>query len=179
MPWAIDASHASVDFAVRHLGISTVRGKFTKISGTVEESADGASLWGVDLTIDAGSIDTGEPQRDDHLRSPDFLDAARYPTIAFRSTRVTPQGAGRYLVTGDLSMRGATHPLTLEVETSSPITDPWGNTRAAASGAGKLNRKEWGLTWNKILELGALAVGDEVRFTFDAEAVAATPAKVG
>jgi len=178
MQWQIDPAHTSLDFAVRHLGISTVRGHFTKLSGSIEATSDGL-LKGVDVTIDAASIDTREPQRDTHLRSPDFLDVARYPVLTFRSTAVTPQGKGRYLVQGDLSLHGETRPVTFEVDVAAPITDPWGNLRAAATGEGRLNRKDWGLTWNQVLELGALVVGEEVRFRVEVEAVAKTPAPVG
>lgn len=172
MKWNIDPSHTSLDFAVRHMGISTVRGRFKKVGGAIE-TADNGVLNSIAATIDATSIDTAEPRRDDHLRSADFLDAENYPTLFFRSTAVNPLGDGRYLVNGELTIRGETRPVALEVETSNPITDPWGNLRAGASATGKLNRKNWGLTWNQVLELGALVVGEEVRFTLDVQAVRA------
>ena len=177
MQWKIDLSHTSLHFAVRHLGISTVRGRFTKVAGALE-TAQGNTLTSIEATIDAASIETGEPQRDAHLRSPDFLDAARYPEITFKSTSIETLGGGVYKVTGDLTMRGETRPVTLEVETASPINDPWGNLRAGATVTGKLNRKNWGLAWNQVTELGALIVGEEVRFTLDVEAVALQSAAV-
>jgi polyisoprenoid-binding protein YceI len=177
MRWQIDPSHTSVDFAVRHLGISTVRGVFNDLSGTLEATDEGV-LTSVEVTIDAASIHTRDQKRDDHLRSPDFLDAARYATLTFRSTSVTAQGTGKYLVKGDLTVRGQTRPMSFDVEVSAPITDPWGNVRAAATAEGKLNRRDWGLTWNQTLEFGALVVGDEVRFRLEVEAVAKTPAAV-
>lgn len=174
MKWNIDPSHTNAEFAVKHMAISTVRGRFKKVSGSIE-SADGGTLKSIEATIDTSSIDTAEPQRDAHLRSPDFLDAENYPSLTFKSTAVKPLGAGhgQYRVSGDLTIRGRTRPVTLEVETTTPITDPWGNLRAGATATGKLNRKEWDLTWNQVLELGALVVGEEVRFTLDVEAVAA------
>jgi len=178
MQWQIDPVHTSVEFAVRHLGISTVRGYFRKLSGTIETTGDGR-LESVEATIDAGSIDTREEKRDAHLRSADFLDASRYPAIVFRSTSVTAQEHGRYLVRGDLALRGVTRPVDLELDLSEPIKDPWGNARAGATGQGRLNRKDWGLTWNQVLEFGGLAVGDEVRFWLEVEAVAKTSVAAG
>ncbi len=177
MQWQIDPGHTSVDFAVRHLGISTVRGHFTRLSGIIEATDDGA-LTSVEVTIDPASIDTREEKRDDHLRSPDFLDAARHPALTFRSTTITPKENGRYDVKGTLTIRGTSQPVHFEVEVTKPIKDPWGNLRAAATGEGKLDRKEWGLTWNLPLEFGGLVVGEEVRFRIEVEAVAKTPVAV-
>ena len=177
MQWNIDTTHSSVEFGVKHMGISTVRGRFRESSGSVELDEDGV-LRGVDATIAAQSIDTGVGPRDDHLRSPDFFDVARFPAIRFRSTRVEQPGQGRYRVTGDLTMHGHTNPVTFEVEVAEPVKDPWGNQRVAASVTGTLNRKTWGLSWNQVLELGALMVGENVKFTFDVEAVAPQPATV-
>src|SRR5258708_2852627 len=143
MQWQIDPAHTSLDFAVRHLGISTVRGHFTKLAGTIDATDDGI-ITAIDITIDPTSVDTREPKRDDHLRSPDFLDVAQYPTLTFRSTKVTSKGKDRFLVEGDLTLHGQTRPVRFEVEIASPIKDPWGNLRAAATGEGKLNRKDWG-----------------------------------
>lgn len=173
MQWKIDPSHTSVEFAVKHMAITTVRGRFKGVSGSLETTDDG-TLKSIEAVIDAGSIETNEPQRDAHLRSPDFLDAEKYPSLTFRSTDIKPLDAGdaRYLVSGALTIRGQARPVTFEVETTKPMTDPLGNLRAGASASGKLNRKEWGLTWNQILELGALLVGEEARFTLDVEAVA-------
>lgn len=178
MQWEIDPAHSSVDFAVRHLGISTVRGYFTKLSGSIEATGDG-HLESVEATIDAGSIDTREEERDAHLRSADFLDAARHPAVGFRSTSVTAQEERRYLVRGDLTLRGETRPVNLEVVITEPIKDPWGKVRAAATGEGRLNRKDWGLTWNQVWEFGRLLFGEEVRFRLEIEAVAETPVTAG
>jgi polyisoprenoid-binding protein YceI len=175
--WNIDASHTSLDFAVKHMAISTVRGHFRALSGTVTTNPSGA-LEGFEASIDASSIDTKDAQRDGHLKSPDFFDVANHPTINFKSTNVQAKGGNEYTVTGDLSMHGITKPVTLEVETVPPIKDPWGLTRTAASATGKISRKEWDLTWNQVLELGALLVSDEIKITLEVEAVIppATPA---
>ena len=177
MQWIIDPSHTSLQLAVRHMAISTVRGQFKKVTGTIETADDG-TLKSIEGVIDAASLDTAEPQRDAHLRSPDFLDAEKYPNLTFRSTAVQARGDGKYLVKGDLTIREETRPVSLEVEAGQPITDPYGNLRAGASATGTLNRKDWDLTWNMVLELGALLVGEEVRFTLDVEALvpAAAPA---
>lgn len=176
--WTIDPAHTTVEFAVRHMGIATVKGRFKGVAGTVQATEDGRLVF-VEATVDAATIDTGEPQRDAHLRSADFLDVENHPSITFRSTQIQPLGANRYLVEGDLTIRGVRRPVRFEVETTEPVTDPWGMRRAAASATGKLNRKDWGLTWNQVLEFGALLVGEEVRFSLEVEAVQAaaqTPA---
>ncbi len=177
MRWIIDPSHTSLQLAVKHMAISTVRGQFKKISGTIETAEDG-TLKSIEATVDAASLDTAEPQRDAHLRSPDFLNAEKYPNLIFRSTAIQAKGDGKYLVKGDLTIREETRPVSFEVETGARITDPYGNLRAGASATGRINRKGWGLTWNQVLELGALLVGEEVHFTLDVEAVvpAAAPA---
>ncbi|MDR7542959.1 MAG: YceI family protein [Armatimonadota bacterium] len=174
MQWTIDPSHTSLEFAVRHMGLSTVRGRFRKLSGAVQ--VEDGTLRAIEATIDAASIDTAEAQRDDHLRSPDFLHVAKYPVITFRSTTVEARGRGRYLVTGELTLRGEARTVTFDVETTEPVTNPWGNRRAGATASGTLNRKDWGLTWNKVLEFGALLVGEEIHFTLNVEAT--TPLQV-
>jgi polyisoprenoid-binding protein YceI len=176
MQWNIDTAHSSIDFAVKHLGISTVRGRFRQFSGVIDLD-QGGELQGVEATIVSTSIDTGVEQRDKHLRSADFFEAETYPTITFRSHNVESLEEGRYRVTGNLTMHGQTHPVALDVVTASPVTDPWGNQRAAATVSGTLNRKLWGLTWNQLLEFGAAAVGEEVRFIIDVEAVAQQPVR--
>jgi polyisoprenoid-binding protein YceI len=168
--WNIDASHTSLDFAVKHMAISTVRGHFKALSGTITTNESGA-LEGIEANIDATSIDTKDAQRDGHLKSPDFFNVEQHPTITFKSTSIQAKGGNEYTVTGDLNMHGITKPVTLAVETATPIKDPWGMTRTAASATGKLSRKEWDLTWNQVLELGALLVGDEIKITLEVEAV--------
>ena len=175
MQWTSDSSHSHLDFAVKHMGISTVRGRFKKFTATVESSEQQA-LTRVVVTAETPSIDTGEPKRDDHLRSADFLDAAQYPEMRIESTVVTPGRGDTYVVSGNLTIRDQTHPISFDVEVEKPIKDPWGNSRAAATGRGKLNRKEWGLNWNMALELGGWMVGDDVQFSFDLEAIVPAPA---
>ncbi len=176
MKWSFDPSHTSLTFAVKHLGIFTVRGQFTKVSGT-SETDEGGRLTSIEATIDAGSIHTGEPNRDAHLRSPDFLHAEQHPTLTFSSRAVEALGVNRYRVTGDLTIRDQTRPVSFEAETTGAMTDPWGNQRAGATASATINRKDWGLTWNQVLELGALAVGEEIKFNLDVEAVAQAQAK--
>ncbi len=172
MKWNLDPAHSSVDISVRHMGFATVRGRFKQFTVQIE-SDDQNRLSRVEATIDANSIDTAEPQRDQHLRSPDFLDVERFPEIRFSGARIEETGRNRYRVTGDLTIRGVAKPVTFDVEVQEPINDPFGNVRVAAEASGRLNRKDWGLTWNQVLEAGALLVGEEVRFTIDIQAVAA------
>ena len=170
MKWSLDTTHAAADFAVKHLMISTVRGRFKKLSGSGETDGNGA-LKSVEMVIDAASIDTNEPKRDDHLRSPDFLDVANYPNITFRSTNIR-QNASDITIAGDLTIRGVTKPVTLRGDITAPVTDPWGNTREGLEVSTKISRKEWGLLWNAVLETGGIAVGDEVKISVELEAVA-------
>jgi polyisoprenoid-binding protein YceI len=171
MTWSIDPTHTSIEFSVRHLGISTVRGRFRNFSGTVEVDPAGRPT-ALEARIDAASIDTGVEQRDAHLRSADFFDTEHHPEILFRSTTITAAREGKLRVTGDLTIRRQTRPVSFEVELSATMKDPWGNTRAAASAAGLLDRRDWGLTWNQALEFGGWVVGDTIRFAIEVEAVA-------
>lgn len=169
--WTADPAHSSVEFAVKHLVVSTVKGTFGKFSAKVT-TTDG-SLSAIEADIDPASIDTGIDQRDQHLRSPDFFDVATFPTMRFESTRVTAKGEGEYAVEGLLTMRGETKPVTFRVEVEgTEIRDPWGNRRVGATATGKLSRKEWGLTWNQALEMGGVMVSDEVKFTLNIAATA-------
>ena len=171
MKWTIAPSHTSLQLAVKHMAISSVRGQFKRVSGTIQ-TADDETLKSIEATIDAASIDTAEAKRDAHLRSPDFLDVEKHPNLIFRSTAIQARSDGKYLVKGNLTIREETRPVSFDVETGAPITDPYGNLRAGASATGKIDRKGWGLTWNHVLELGALLVGEEVQFTLDVEAYA-------
>jgi polyisoprenoid-binding protein YceI len=169
--WNIDTSHSSVDFKVKHMAIASVKGNFKTFSGTAHTS--NGELSSVEATIDANSVTTNDEKRDGHLKSPDFFDVANTPSITFKSTKVEKVSSSEYKIIGDLTMRGVTKPVTFTAEIAAPMKDPWGLTRAAANITGKLNRKEWGLNWNQVLELGALLVGEEVSFDFDVEAVQA------
>lgn len=174
MKWNLDPSHTSIDFKVRHMGIASVRGSLKVLSGSVETDEAGRPSK-IEAVIDAASIATGEPQRDGHLRSADFLHAEQYPEIRFVSTQIEPLGGNRYRIQGNLTIRDITKPVTLEAEVSAPIKDPWGMQRIAASASSQINRKDWNLTWNQVLELGALLVGEEVKFNLEVEAVAPAP----
>jgi polyisoprenoid-binding protein YceI len=160
--WAIDPAHSTVEAAVRHLMVSRVRGRFQTFSGTVTVGEDVADS-SIDVTIDAASIDTGTPDRDGHLRSPDFLDVEQYPTITFRSERVEPDGGDRWRVPGTLTLRGVSQPVTLDVEFLGVQTDPWGNEKAGFEASAEIDREAFGITWNQGLEAGGVLVGRTVR----------------
>jgi len=168
--WKIDPSHSHVEFAVRHLMISTVKGRFADVQGVVQLDEGDLSKSGVDVAIGVSSIDTREPQRDAHLRSGDFFDAERFPQMTFKSTRV--EGTGDSLkIAGDLTIRGTTRPVVLDVTAEGRGKDPWGGERAGFSATGRINRSDFGLTWNQLLETGGVAVSDEVKVTLDVELV--------
>lgn len=169
--YTIDSAHSKAQFSVRHMMVSNVRGEFSKMKGTIDYDEKDPSAIRVEATIEVASINTGEPKRDEHLKSPDFFDAAKYPVITFRSksARKTANGLA---VTGDLTIHGVTKEVVLQVEGPSPeVRDPWGNFRRGATAAAKINRKDFGLTWNAALETGGVVVGDEVTITIDVEAV--------
>lgn len=164
--WNIDTPHTAAQFSVRHLGISTVRGAFTKVTGTVQFDAANPGKTVIDATIDAGSIDTRVEMRDNDLRSSGYFDVAKFPTITFKSKKVEAAGAGKLKVTGDLTMHGVTKETILDVEgPSEPIKDPWGNARIGASASTKINRQDFGVSG------GGPLVGDEISITIDMELV--------
>jgi polyisoprenoid-binding protein YceI len=170
--WQIDLVHTTVGFSVRHMMISNVRGQFTKVAGTITaKDSDPASVK-VEATIDTSSIDTRSADRDADLKSANFLDVAKYPTMTFKSKKIEPAGTGKWKMVGDLTLHGVTKEVTLDVEgPTAPIKDPYGNTRAGASATTKINRKDFGLAWSKALEAGGAVVGDEVTVSIDVEAV--------
>ncbi len=170
--WQIDPAHTNVEFTVRHMMISNVKGQFKKTSGTITTNGNDPTSAQVNATIDATSIDTRVEKRDAHLKSPAFLDVDKFPTITFKSTKVEADGPDKWKVTGDLTLHGVTKPVVLEVESSGkPITDPMGNTRAGASATAKIKRSDFGLVWNQALEGGGVMVGDEVAISIDLEAI--------
>jgi polyisoprenoid-binding protein YceI len=171
--WNIDAAHSGIQFTVRHMVISKVRGAFERYQGTIDfDEADPAASR-VSVRIDTSSIDTHEPKRDEHLRSPDFFDVASFPEIAFESRRIDKLGGDRYRVVGDLTIRGNTAEVELDAEYLGTGTDPWGNRRVGFQARGELSRKEFGLTWNQVLETGGVLVGDKIEIALDVQAVAA------
>ncbi|MGH9492827.1 MAG: YceI family protein [Terriglobales bacterium] len=180
--WEIDPVHSSAQFSVRHMMVSNVRGEFAKLSGTVVYDPKNLKVSSVEATIDATSINTHEPKRDEHLKSPDFFDVAKYPTLSFQSKKVEKAGAGKLRVTGDLTIHGVTKEVVLYVEGPSPEVRMGANIRSGASASTTINRKDFGLVWNKALETGGVLVGDEVKITLEIEMgrkAAAEPAKSG
>jgi polyisoprenoid-binding protein YceI len=167
--WDVDPSHTTAQFSVRHMMVTTVRGQFDKVTGSAVLDDKDLAHSSVELKIDARSINTREPKRDAHLRSPDFFDTDKTPDILFKSTKLEKAGKNKFKVTGDLTMHGVTHPVVLQVEITEPVKNPWGMTVRGVSASGKLNRKEWGLTWNKALDAGGLLVGEEVQLQIDTE----------
>jgi polyisoprenoid-binding protein YceI len=170
--WRIDPAHSHVEFAVRHLMISSVKGAFGDVQGTVWVDDSDPRTVLADVAIQVASIDTRQGQRDAHLRSPDFFDAVKFPTITFRSRRV--QGnpfEGDFRLTGDLTMHGVTREVTLEVSPEGRLVDPWGAERAGFSARGKIDRVDFGLTWNQALEAGGLLVGNEIKILIEVELI--------
>jgi polyisoprenoid-binding protein YceI len=176
--WQIDPKHSDAQFAVTHLMISTVRGEFHSINGTVVFDDKDVSKSSVNVTIDATSVDTREPDRDKDLKSANFFDVAKYPTFTFKSTKVEQAGAGKLKVTGDLAIHGVTKSVVLDVDGPKPaIKDPWGLQRSAVSATTKINRKDFGLTWAKTMDTGGAIIGDEVSITLDVEMIQPPAAK--
>jgi polyisoprenoid-binding protein YceI len=168
--WKIDPAHSHAEFAVRHLMISTVKGRFGVVNGTIALHEGDLMQSEVDVTIDVNSIDTHEAQRDAHLKSADFFDVEHFPAITFKSTRITGD-ASAFKLTGDLTIHGVTREVTLEAVSEGRGKDPWGGERAGFSAHAKIKRSDFGLTWNQLLEAGGFAVGDEVKIALDVEAV--------
>ena len=160
--WAIDPAHSEVQFKVKHLMISTVTGSFKQFGAEAQLEGDDLTNAQVSFWADTASIFTNDEKRDAHLRSPDFFDSEQFPKLTFTSTRIEGSGSN-WKVTGDLTIKGVTKPVTLDVEWSGQAKDPWGNTKAGLNLSGKIDRKEWGLTWNAALETGGVLVSDEVR----------------
>jgi polyisoprenoid-binding protein YceI len=169
--WQIDPMHTLVEFAVKHMMIATVKGRFAALSGTITMDEVNQERLSVEATIDVASIDTREPQRDGHLRSADFFDVERFPHMTFRSTRVERLDDNRARVFGDLTIRDVTREIALEVSLEGVQKDPWGNERAGFSAQTRLDRRDFGLGWNQALEAGGVLVGNEIRISLEVEAV--------
>jgi polyisoprenoid-binding protein YceI len=168
--YEIDPSHTTIEFVGRHLMISRVRGRFTDFEGRIHVAEVPEDSW-VEATIRAASVDTAEAQRDEHLRSPDFFDVEKYPEMTFRSTGVKPGPDGSWKAHGDLTVKGVTRPVTLDLQFEGAAISPWGEERIGFSAVTEVNREDWGLTWNAALETGGLLVGPKVRLEFDVQAV--------
>lgn len=178
--WQIDPQHSSAQFAVRHLGLSTVRGAFSRLGGRMVLDEQNITNSSVEVTIDVNTVDTREPDRDKDLRSERFFDVARFPTMTFKSKKVEQLAPGRLRVTGDLTIRGTTREVTLDVDgPTAPVKDPWGNQRLAATATTKINRQDYGVKWNAKLDNGGVVVGDDVNITLDVEMIQKPGAKSG
>lgn len=167
--WEIDGVHSAANFSVRHMMVSNVRGDFSKLTGTLNIDDKDITKSSVEATIDVNSINTREPKRDAHLKGPDFFDAAQFPTLTFKSKKVESLGSGKLKVTGDLTIHGVTKPVVFDVELSPEVKDPMGNLKRGATATTKINRKDFGLSWNKTLETGGVIIGEEVAITIDVE----------
>jgi len=166
--YALDQSHSHVSFSARHLMVTKVRGRFPVTAGHLEIAED-PTQSSVEATIDVSAVDSGDPKRDEHLRSADFFDAEQYPTVTFRSTRVHDRGDGEFTLEGELTVRDSTRPVNLQGEYLGSQESPWGDTRVGFTAETEINRKDWGLSWNVALETGGVLVGDKIKLTIDAE----------
>lgn len=172
--WQIDPSHSAAQFSVRHLAISTVRGGFSNVKGTLALDDQDVTKSTVNVTIDVSTVDTREPNRDKDLKSDKFFDVEHFPTMTFKSKKVEQVSPGKLKVTGDLTIHGTTKEVVLDVDgLTAPVKDPWGNTRTAATATTKINRQDYGVKWNATLDGGGVVVGDEVSITIDVEMVKA------
>ena len=170
--WEIDPAHSSAQFSVRHMMIANVKGEFTKVSGRVNFDPENPEASSVEAHVDVNSISTREPDRDAHLKSADFFDVAKFPNMTFKSKRIVKNSDGSLQLVGDLTIHGVTRETAFALEgPTAPLKDPWGNVRRGASATARINRKDFGLTWNAALEAGGVLVGDEVKITLDVELV--------
>lgn len=169
--YEVDPAHTNVGFKIKHLAISTVSGSFTDFTGSINYDPAKVETSSVDVKVSVKSISTLNGKRDDHLRGPDFFDTAKFTDMTFRSKQVKDPSSDGFKVVGDLTIRGVTKEVVLNVEKGGEAKDPWGNERIAFSATGKINRKDFGLTWNKTLEAGGLLVGDDVAINIDVEAI--------
>src|SRR5690242_12351724 len=170
--WKIDPVHSVAEFKVKHMMMSNVKGQFTGVAGTLILDESDVTKSSVDTTVDATTINTREADRDAHLKSADFLDVEKFPTLNFRSKRIVTEGDGELKVEGELTIHGVTRKVVFDVEgPTAPGKDPWGNTRIGLSATTKINRKDYGLTWNAVLETGGILVGDDVTITLDVQFV--------
>lgn len=174
--WNIDTSHSSIVFAVRHMVFAKVRGRFGSWQGVLRLDIEDLARSEVEVTIDAKSIDTGVTDRDNHLRSPDFFDVEQFPELQFKSTRIESAGKDKYRLHGELTIHGVTKPVSLDVEYGGQAKDPWGNQRVAFAASGSVDRRDFGLSWNQVLEAGGVLVGEKIEIELEVQAVAAAEA---
>jgi polyisoprenoid-binding protein YceI len=172
--WKIDPAHSRAEFKVKHMMISNVKGSFSGLTGTLMEDTADPTHSHVEATIEVGTINTGDEQRDAHLKSADFFEHEQHPQMVFKSTKIEKKGEEEYAVSGDLTLHGVTKPVTFAVEgPSAPGKDPWGNTRIGLSATTRINRKDFGLTWNAALETGGILVGEDVQIALDVQFIKA------
>jgi len=170
--WKIDPAHSSAQFSVKHLAISTVRGAFSKVTGTLQLDETDITKSSVEVSIDVSTVDTREPDRDKDLKTEKFFDVAKYPTMTFKSTKVEQVAPGKLKITGDFTLHGVTKQVVLDVDgPTPPVKDPWGNQRAAVTATGKVNRQDYGVKWNATMDNGGVVVGDDVAITLDVEMI--------
>lgn len=168
--YTIDTAHSGIEFSVRHLSVSNVKGRFTKFSGSIWYNPSDVTQSSATVVIDAASIDTAEPKRDEHLRSAEFFDVAKFPEIRFRTTQIIPQG-DKYVVKGFLVMHGITKEIEIEAHLTGVVKDPWGNERLGVEGRTTINRQDFGISYNKVLDNGALIIGNDVKIELNIEAI--------
>jgi polyisoprenoid-binding protein YceI len=176
MAWIADPAHSAVEFSAKHMMISTVRGAFEKFTVTANVDEANIAQSSIDATVETASISTRDERRDGHLRSADFFDADNYPTLTFHSTKIEQKGTNKYAITGDLTIKDATHEVTFNVESEGRGKDPWGNEHWGFSGDATINRKDWGLNWNVALETGGWLVSDQIKIHIELELVPAPEA---
>ena len=169
MAWTIDPAHTTVGFSARHMGLSTVRGRFTQFEGSIDADPTDLTRTRGRVEIKTASLDTGNEQRDAHLKSPDFFDVERYPVLVFEVKRIEPEDDGEYRVTGDLTIKDVTREVELEYEHAGEQKDPWGNRKMGGELKGSINRSDWGLTWNVALETGGLLVSDKIKIEVEGQ----------
>lgn len=174
--WQIDPVHSGIHFSIRHFVVGKVHGRFAKLGGTIQLDEATPANSKVDVFIDAASVDTNEPNRDNHLKGADFFNVAEHPQITFKSTRVEAAGKDKFRVTGDLTLRGVKKSITLDVEHGGNVKDPWGNNRGGFSLKTQVNRKDFGISFNQTLEGGGPALGDTIDLSIDVEATKAMQA---
>lgn len=174
--YQIDPAHSRLGFVARHAMVTKVRGHFADFSGSLYLDEDDPSRSTAEVTVQMRSVETGQPQRDDHLRTSDFFDVEQHPTMSFKSTRAERSGEDNYRLTGDLTLKGVTRPVTLDIEYTGLVRDPFGNDRAGFEGRATINRKDWGLTWNVAMEAGGFMVSDKITLELDIAAVRTPPA---
>jgi polyisoprenoid-binding protein YceI len=171
MAWTLDKAHSSFAFSVKHMVVATVRGRFTDFAVDADINEDDLTKSSATVSVDIASVDTGEAGRDQHLRSADFFHHEEHPQMTFVSKRIESKGGNEYRLVGDLTIRGATRDVTLDGEVNGPVKDPYGNNRIGITGEGKINRKDFGLNWNALLEAGGAVVADTVKLDIDVELV--------